>query len=559
MKYATVLIFLEVSLLCYQNTFAQWSNDPSLNTPVCVWDNNQQSTEIISDYKGGAIIAWFDFRFNNPDIFIQRIDEQGYPLWGDGGKVVCTDPESQLYHRIIEDEAGGCIITWWDYRNGNADIYAQRVDSAGNILWDSSGVPICVSLLDQEDPQIVTDGSGGAIIMWEFRQGAAGETGLYAQRINSAGQPMWGINGVPVATSPFPDPIQLNPKITDDGSGGAIIVWTDFSGTNGNIYAQRISSSGNILWPQNGLPICTTAANKRFQDIINVGSEEFVVSWNSNVSSNDWELRAQKINTVGNILWNINGLIICSPNVSFNPSAIVYDNNSSVVFAWEDRRTNPPGTIYCQKVGLDGTIHWQQNGLPVSTVVGFQLFPNLVSDSEGNTVVCWRGGSSTLNIYAQKFDASGNRLWETEGMDVCIASGNQDRQKIIITSNEDFIVSWDDERNTDWDIYAQSIDALVTAVNNSTSDFPKNITLKQNYPNPFNPSTKISWQVPVGSWQTLKVYAVLGNEVATLVDEYKPAGNYEVDWNASGLPSGVYFYQLKAGEFISTNKMILIK
>ena len=86
-----------------------------------------------------------------------------------------------------------------------------------------------------------------------------------------------------------------------------------------------------------------------------------------------------------------------------------------------------------------------------------------------------------------------------------------------------------------------------------------NFLLSQNYPNPFNPNTKISWQVPVGSNQTLKIYDVLGNELATLVDDYKPAGTYEVEWDASGLPSGVYFYQLKTDEFVETKKMILIK
>ena len=83
--------------------------------------------------------------------------------------------------------------------------------------------------------------------------------------------------------------------------------------------------------------------------------------------------------------------------------------------------------------------------------------------------------------------------------------------------------------------------------------------LSQNYPNPFNPSTKISWQLPIGNWQTLKIYDVLGNEVATLVDEYKPAGNYEIEWNASKYPSGIYFYQLKSENFIETKRMILLK
>jgi hypothetical protein len=87
--------------------------------------------------------------------------------------------------------------------------------------------------------------------------------------------------------------------------------------------------------------------------------------------------------------------------------------------------------------------------------------------------------------------------------------------------------------------------------------------LNQNYPNPFNPSTEISWQSPVGSWQTLKVYDILGNEIATLVDEYRPAGSYEIEFNPESSiknpASGVYFYQLIAGDFVATKKMILIK
>ncbi|BDQ02785.1 YCF48-related protein [Ignavibacterium sp.] len=90
-------------------------------------------------------------------------------------------------------------------------------------------------------------------------------------------------------------------------------------------------------------------------------------------------------------------------------------------------------------------------------------------------------------------------------------------------------------------------------------DLPTEFALEQNYPNPFNPTTKISWQSPVGSWQTLKVFDILGNEVATLVDEYKEPGRYEVEFDASDLSSGVYIYRLQADAFISTKKMVLLR
>ena len=95
---------------------------------------------------------------------------------------------------------------------------------------------------------------------------------------------------------------------------------------------------------------------------------------------------------------------------------------------------------------------------------------------------------------------------------------------------------------------------------------PITFNLLQNYPNPFNPSTKISWQSSVSSHQTLKVYDVLGNEIVTLVDDFKPAGSYEINFNAGGLSSGIYFYRisihsdkLTAGSFVETKKMILMR
>jgi hypothetical protein len=86
-----------------------------------------------------------------------------------------------------------------------------------------------------------------------------------------------------------------------------------------------------------------------------------------------------------------------------------------------------------------------------------------------------------------------------------------------------------------------------------------NFALEQNFPNPFNPSTKISWRSPVGSHQTLKVYDVLGKEVTTLVNEFRSAGNYSIEFNANGLSSGIYFYRLNAGNYSETKKMILLR
>ena len=88
---------------------------------------------------------------------------------------------------------------------------------------------------------------------------------------------------------------------------------------------------------------------------------------------------------------------------------------------------------------------------------------------------------------------------------------------------------------------------------------PEQFWLSQNFPNPFNPTTTIKYSTPTPEFVTLKIYDILGNEVATLVNEEKPAGSYEIDFNAAGLSSGIYFYKLQAGRLIETKKMILLR
>jgi len=104
----------------------------------------------------------------------------------------------------------------------------------------------------------------------------------------------------------------------------------------------------------------------------------------------------------------------------------------------------------------------------------------------------------------------------------------------------------------------------VLDIDDASNEIPDSYFLYQNYPNPFNPSTTISWQSPVGSHQTLKIYDMLGNEVATLVDEYREAGRYKVEFNVAQvsrpeLSSGIYLYKLTVGNFSAIRKMMLIK
>ncbi len=100
---------------------------------------------------------------------------------------------------------------------------------------------------------------------------------------------------------------------------------------------------------------------------------------------------------------------------------------------------------------------------------------------------------------------------------------------------------------------------IVTSIDDQLAYFPEDFALYQNYPNPFNPNTTFRYSIPTQLKVVIKVYDILGNEIATLMDEEKSVGIYEQTWDAENLPSGIYFYQLRAGSFVETKKMILIK
>jgi len=109
------------------------------------------------------------------------------------------------------------------------------------------------------------------------------------------------------------------------------------------------------------------------------------------------------------------------------------------------------------------------------------------------------------------------------------------------------------------DMFIKVVNPIVIGIHNIGSEVPKSFALQQNYPNPFNPSTKIRFELPASGFVSIKLYDVLGREVAVLVNENLTAGVKEVDYNAVNLPSGVYFYTIKTGSFVDTKKMVLTK
>ena len=142
---------------------AQWV---AQGLQVCSDPSYQAGPRMVSDGAGGAIVAWLDFRSGlGSNLHVQRVSSAGFPLW-DASGVPIGPLNAQYDHQVVTDGQGGAIIVWLDERGDDADLYAQRVSASGEVLWDEDGVP-CTAPADQEPPAVVADGQGGAIIVWE--------------------------------------------------------------------------------------------------------------------------------------------------------------------------------------------------------------------------------------------------------------------------------------------------------------------------------------------------------------------------------------------------------
>ncbi|HET6462799.1 MAG TPA: hypothetical protein VFH33_03280, partial [Candidatus Krumholzibacteria bacterium] len=242
---------------------AQWTVD---GVGVCTASGNQNQPKIASDGAGGWIMTWTDSRSGTQDIYAQRVDGTGTPLWTANGVVVCSAANTQIEPRIVSDGNEGAIVTWQDGRTGTYDIYAQLIDPGGAAVWAANGVPICTAPDTQQLPEIVADAFGGAVITWSDLRNGGFNPDIYAQRINVAGVAQWTANGVPICNDPG---YQDAPTLILAGYNSIIIAWGDQRYGNTDVYAQRMNLAGAPQWAANGVPVCTALG---FQDgIVMVG------------------------------------------------------------------------------------------------------------------------------------------------------------------------------------------------------------------------------------------------------------------------------------------------
>ena len=344
----------------------QWAQD---GVPVCKASGAQTNPRLLSDGAGGAFVVWEDSRAGaDINIYAQRINSLGVNQWANGGVLVCGAANVQRQPVLGPNGLGGVLIAWTDERGVNADVYAQRLSASGVAQWAADGVAMCTAAGIQQDPAVVTDAQGGAMVVW--RDERAG-VDVYGQRVNELGVVQWVANGVAISTAAGS---QENPLAVTDGAGGLIATWADTRGGAYDVYAQRLNSAGVAQWVANGVALCAATGDQKQPRICSDGAGGAVV---------------------GTPQWTANGVAVCSAVDQQTAPSIATDPMGGALVAWSDARLGGSSAdIFVQHLQPNGTSLWTANGVRVCDAAGVQDQPAVVPDGSGGASLAWRDSTT---------------------------------------------------------------------------------------------------------------------------------------------------------------------
>jgi len=487
-----------------------------------------------------------------------------------------------------------------------SDICLTKMNPLGEVLWIKI---IGGNLLDKgldiktdiNDDIIITGAFSGTVQFGNTTLVSSGFTDVFIAKYNPNGVFQWVIHGA----GPDHDEglcIAID-NLNDIYVGGffenSLQIGTYnlvSSGTYETLFYTKISSSGNVLWAEQAYTTDYSESSVESicfdgNDIVLTGIfDDTMVFQGDTLFSMDGseDVFVAKVDITGNKIW----LKQAGGDYDDGGRAIISDGTGNLFLAGYFSQTANFGTfqftstdsnddVFISGLDVNGSFTWVKHG----SGPGYD-YPTSISYNQVNGIsVCGIttggfnignlsfSGDATDDIFVTNFSTSGS----IAGVLYAGSLGEERVYDIYLDdSNSAFIVGGfiDSIGFGDTLIASQNIldELFIAKINmNNISDvkeikndfLPDEFSLSQNYPNPFNPTTKIKYQIPEPSLVILKVYDVLGNELATLVDEYKPIGEHEVEFNASSInhhpPSGIYFYQLKAGSFIKTKKMVLLK
>lgn len=318
----------------------QWGAD---GTALTSGSSSQRELAITRDIggAGGAIVAWREGNGNSgtSDIHAQKINSGGVIQWSPAGQVVVsTSMNSETLPAILSDNLGGAFVIWL----GNG-ARAQRLDAAGVQQW---GNTILATTANNRPPVIASDGAAGFVAAW-----AGG--GVFAQRVTPIGNRLWNPTNTGVQMSTLGNQVTMIP----DGAGGGIFTWQENrSGTNFNIYAQKLNGTGAAQWLSTGAEVCVTSGDQFAPTIAPDGSGGAFISWyDLRPSAAQSDIFAQRLDATSAPQWEADGIAVCAAGGAQEfPTTVL--SASNLFIAWDDRRSGNQDDIYVNRVSPGGEL-----------------------------------------------------------------------------------------------------------------------------------------------------------------------------------------------------------
>lgn len=382
----------------------------------------------------------------------------GWPSDPSTNLAVCTADISQDDPQIVSDGEGGAFIAWQaTIPTGQARIFVQRVGRDGRLLWGDEGVAVCTETSGQMQPALAADSAGGAIVAWQDDR-AGGNWDIYAQRIDRDGVLRWAPAGARVSSAPDD---QLAPVIAADSRGGALIGWQDLrAGQEADVYAQALDAGGRARWSPDGAPVFAGPGAPLLAQVVPASAAGATFLWmDSRGDPESSGLYAQRVDSVGNVRWDPNGVLVVDGIAANSHPVVCGAEGGAILVAWES------ATIGAQRLDDAGRPTWGAGGVALSSLAG--RAPALVTDGAGGAIAVWQ--ASTLDedasfLRAQAVRASGTLRWGNDGIRVSRASGTQAEVVAVPAPAGGAIVLWRDARNDPFgDFYGQRLDSTGAA------------------------------------------------------------------------------------------------